>query len=112
MRATVCSKGTGLTACGGVVVAAEVSVFAPLVAKAALASSSLGSGITQYLGVGFGGGTSGMADTWPNAQAFCNVCCSQLHPQADPRPHTVRQSQTAHLRSAGAGPRVTSAQLQ
>lgn len=55
--------------------AAQVSVFAPLVAKAALASSSLGSGITQYLGVGFlgGGGTTGMADTWSNAQAYCNV---------------------------------------
>jgi len=50
--------------------------FSALVDKAALASSSLGSGITQYLAVGFlggGGGTTGMADTWPNAQAYCNV---------------------------------------
>ena len=49
--------------------------FSSLVSKAALASSSLGSGITQYLGIGFmaGGSMSGMADTWPNAQAFCHV---------------------------------------
>ena len=55
--------------------AAQVSVFSSLAAKAALASSSLGSGITQYLAVGFlgGGGTTGMADIWSNAQAYCNV---------------------------------------
>ena len=52
-----------------------MSAFAPLVAKARLASASLGSGITQYLGVGFAmnTGTSSMADSWLNAQAFCNV---------------------------------------
>ncbi len=56
-------------------VADELAAFSPLIAKAQLASDSLGTGITQdfAVGVAAGGGITGMADTWSNAQAYCNV---------------------------------------
>ena len=68
--------------------AAPPGPFNALVNKAALASSSLGSGITQYLGVGFAvdNGMTGMADTWSNAQAFCNVSSRRNGLSSGPTP--------------------------
>ncbi len=48
-------------------VAAGVGAFAPLVGKARLAASTLGSGVTQYSGLGF------KPAAWGVAQAICNV---------------------------------------
>jgi len=80
--------------------AAGVSALGLLVAKARLAASTLGCGVTQYSGRGFSPiyGVSGMPLAWADAQATCNV---RRHASGHAREFLLRLWREMSVNSSG-----------